>query len=205
MPEGEYPSVYVVDSHATKPQVPPRLQKKKRSAGAVQTLLFLLAASASSSKQTAGEDIVPPKKPSLVISPSKPVAHLTDGHGTANGDQVLAWSTVAEPLLYKMKYKDKSLIIQREGYYYVYSKVSFLDNDIFHHSVQVKTKLFAGKSIQLLMSRKYSDKYSKNRSNSYLGGVFHLNKDDALFVEVNNASKILRHRDSENIFGAYMI
>lgn len=229
MPEGGYPSVYVVDSHATRPQVPPRLQQKKRSAGAAQSLLFLLVSlalcgmvieacfiyhlyqpksgpSASSSKQTAGEDIVPPKKkPSPGISPSKPVAHLTDGQDVVHGDQILAWSTVAEPLLYKMEYQDKSLIIQKEGYYYVYSKVSFLDNNTFHHSVQVKTKLYIGKSIELLMSRKYSDKSNKNQSNSYLGGVFHLHKDDALFVKVNNASKVLRHKASENVFGAYMI
>ncbi len=111
----------------------------------------------------------------------------------------------ADPLLHEMDYKDKSLIVQKEGYYYVYSKVSFLDTDVFHHSVHVKTKLYIGKSIPLLSSRKYSEGSSKIRSNSYLGGVFHLNKDDALFVKVSNASKILRYKSFENIFGAYMI
>lgn len=112
----------------------------------------------------------------------------------------------SDPLLYKMDYNDGRLLILKEGFYYVYSKVSFSDNGIFHHSVELDTKLFAGKSISLLLSRKYSEKISTNRlSNSYLGGVFHLHKDDALFVKVNNASKVVRSKFSENTFGAYMI
>lgn len=117
----------------------------------------------------------------------------------------MAWSMDADPLLYEMKYRDKSLVIQKEGYYYVYSKVSFLDTGVFHHSVDLKTELFLGKSFPLLNSRKYSERSSKTRSNSYLGGVFHLRKDDALCVKVSNTSNVLRHKYFENIFGAYMI
>lgn len=111
----------------------------------------------------------------------------------------------ADPLLYQMKYRGGSLLIQKEGFYYVYSKVSFLDTGVFHHSVDLKTKLYPGKSITLLNSRKYSELSSKTRSNSYLGGVFHLRKDDAVCVKVSNTSNVLRHKSFENIFGAYMI
>eukprot|EP00064_Thunnus_orientalis_P003404 superscaffoldBa00000276_g3413 len=42
MAEGGHPSVYVVDSHATFPPVPPRLSQGRRRAGVGQTLLFIL-------------------------------------------------------------------------------------------------------------------------------------------------------------------
>lgn len=111
----------------------------------------------------------------------------------------------ADPLLYEMSYKDGRLVIQKEGFYYVYSKVTFSDTGSFHHSIAVNTKLYIGKSITLLNSRKYSERSNNVQSNSYLGGVFHLYKDDALFVKVSNTSKVVRHRFFENIFGAYMI
>ncbi|XP_076609441.1 tumor necrosis factor ligand superfamily member 14 [Chaetodon auriga] len=230
MAEGGYPPVYTVDSGTPWPPVPPRLSKVRRRAGAAQTLLFLLVSvalcgmaieacfiyrlyqhesgnSASSSKVIAGEDDNPPTtRPSVIILPSKPVAHLTDGQNVVHEKHIMAWSMDADPLLYEMDYKNGSLLIQKEGFYYVYSKVSFSDTDVFYHSVELKTKLYVGKSIPLLMSRKYSDKISnKMRSNSYLGGVFHLHKDDALFVKVSNSSKVRRYKSFENIFGAYMI
>lgn len=116
----------------------------------------------------------------------------------------MGWSTDADPLLYEMEYKDRSLVLQKAGYYYVYSKVFFSDNGVFHHFVDLRTEKYYGKSINLLQSRKYSTKSNK-QSNSYLGGVFYLDKDDAIFVKVSNTSKIVRHKPSENFFGAYMI
>ncbi|GLD49251.1 tumor necrosis factor ligand superfamily member 14-like protein [Lates japonicus] len=146
MAKDDYPSVFVVDSHTTRPPIPPRLNHGRRRAGAAQTLLFLLvgvalcgmvieacfifhlyrmesASSASSSKFTGGEDVTSPTMwPSYDILPSKPVAHLTDGQDAHHGPEIMAWSMIADPLLYEMEYKGNSLIIQKEGYYYVYSK-----------------------------------------------------------------------------------
>ncbi|XP_070779876.1 tumor necrosis factor ligand superfamily member 14 [Enoplosus armatus] len=228
MAEGGYPSVYVVDSHATRPPVPPRLSQGRRHAKTAETLLFLLvsvalcgmaveacfiyhlykpesAATGLSSKLIAGEDVTSlTKRPGLSVLPSKPVAQLTDGLDVVHEKEIMAWSMIADPLLYEMDYKDRSLVIQQEGHYYVYSKVSFLDAKVFHHTVNKNTKRY-GKSIPLLASRKYSQRSSNIQSNSYLGGVFLLHKDDALFVQVSNASKIVRHKSFENIFGAYMI
>ncbi|XP_067426486.1 tumor necrosis factor ligand superfamily member 14-like isoform X2 [Thunnus thynnus] len=229
MAEGGHPSVYVVDSHATFPPVPPRLSQGRRRAGVGQTLLFILMSvalcgmtieacliyrlyqaesvtSASVSKIIAGISATATKLRSRVISPSKPVAHLTDGQDVVHAKDIMAWSTDADPLLYKIDYKDRSLVIQKEGYYYVYSKVSFSDNGIFHHRVDLRTEKFTGKSINLLKSRKYSNHFKHpEQSNSYLGGVFHLFKDDAIFVKVSNTSKIVRQDPTENVFGAYMI
>lgn len=225
-----YPSVYVVDTHATRPPVPPRLSQKGRRGGGVQNLLILLVSlalcgmaieacfiyrlyqpakteiSASSSRQIAGQDDTSTTEiPSLVIPPSKPVAHLTDGLDAVHGKTIMAWSTDAVPLLHEMDYRNMSLIIQKEGYYYVYSKVSFFDTDYFSHSIHRNTELYAGKSIPLLLSKQNEKPKRRSRYNSYLGGVFHLTKNDGIYVEVSNTANVVKHKPIENVFGAYMI
>ncbi|XP_053195211.1 tumor necrosis factor ligand superfamily member 14 [Scomber japonicus] len=229
MAESGYPSVYVVDTHATRPPVPPRLGKVRRRGGMAQTLLFILVSmalcgiiieacfiyrlypksgtgSATSSKSIAEQDVTPTKSSNPVMLPSKPVAHLTDGQDAVSTQEIVAWSTVADPILYEIDYEDRSLVIQKEGYYYVYSKIFFLDSGAFHHYVNQKTEKYAGRSINLLQSRVYTESHKFSiKSNSYLGGVFYLDKGDAIFVEVSNTSKIMRHKPTENFFGAYMI
>lgn len=229
MADGGYPTVYVVDSYGSRPPVPPRLKKKQQSAGVAQTLLFFLVSlalcgmvieacliyrlsypdsgtSASSSKLTAGEDLTPPTEtPSPVMLPSKPVAHLTDGQDVVHEKEIMAWSMDADPILHEIGYRNGSLLIQKEGFYYVYSKVSFMDKGFFYHSIDQKTPRYMGKSIPLLTSRRNLEYPRSTRSNSYLGGVFHLYKGDAIFVKVSDASKIQRHRSFENVFGIYMI
>ncbi|XP_069559087.1 tumor necrosis factor ligand superfamily member 6-like isoform X1 [Brachyistius frenatus] len=235
MAEGGYPSVYMVDCHATQlplpplPPLPPRLSQGRRHAGMAQTLLFLLvslalcgmvieacfiyrlyqpdsATSGSFSKLTADHAATTPtRRPSYDILPSKPVAHLTDGQDVVHEKHVMAWSMDADPLLYEMTYKDRKLIIQKEGYYFVYSKVFFTDSGTFYHYVQMHTDKYADGNITLLHSRKYSPVSTKMRSSSYIGGVFHLYENDALYVSVSSTSKIQRHKPFDNVFGAYMI
>ncbi|KAM4531883.1 tumor necrosis factor ligand superfamily member 14 [Odontesthes bonariensis] len=228
MDDGGCPSVYVVDTHATRPTVPPRLSQRGRRTGVAQTLLFLLVSLALSgmlieacliyrlykteyetkeafSKLIASDETSPTKPPSRDILPSKPVAHLTDGQDVVHDKHIMAWSMNADPLLYEMEYKNRNLIIQEEGYYYVYSKVFFSDHGLFHHFVNLHTEKYAGGYINLLQARKSSPASSTMRSNSYLGGVFHLSKNDALHVNVSNTAQIIRHKPSENVFGAYMI
>lgn len=247
----KYPSVYVVDSHVTRPPLPPRLtrdqhqqhqyqyqdhhqQQQQNRLRPAQTLLFLLVCLAlsgmvieacfiyrlyqinvvnsqtSSEKSTGGKEtgeemISPTTWHGLFDPPSKPVAHLTDGMDVVHKDNILRWSTIAQPLLYKMDYTDGRLVVHTEGYYYVYSKVSFYENRRFHHSIQVTTNMYAGKSIPLLESRSYTGRSNKIQSNSYLGGVFHLYKDDAIFVQVSNTSQVVRSKAYENVFGVVMI
>ncbi|XP_008293339.1 tumor necrosis factor ligand superfamily member 14 isoform X2 [Stegastes partitus] len=227
--EGGCPSVFVVDSQATRPVLPPRPNQGRRHGGACQTLLFMLvslalcgmvieacfiyylyhtetATSASFSKFMADQDATaPPKQSSYEILPSKPVAHLTDGQDVVHDKQVMAWSMKADPLLYEMKYNNGSLIIQKQGYYYVYSKVFFMDSGNFHHYIKMHTEKYAGGIITLLQARKYAEKSDKARSNSFLGGVFHLYVNDAIYVNVSSTAKIVKFKPYENIFGAFMI
>ncbi|XP_021176403.2 tumor necrosis factor ligand superfamily member 14 isoform X1 [Fundulus heteroclitus] len=232
MGRSDIPSVYVVDSHGTRPALPPRPGREKKQSEAAQYLLFVLvilalfgliieacfiyqlhnsknADSASVSKRVGASPT--PATEKLCddgICPSKPVAHLTDGQDVHLDPHVMSWSTIAEPLLYGMTYEDPKLIIQKEGYYYIYSKVHFSDIGSFHHSVTVQTERYAGGVITLLKSRRYSSKNEKgshNLSNSFLGGVFHLYKNDAICVNTSSTKHIIRNKAYENVFGAYMI
>ncbi|XP_056144406.1 tumor necrosis factor ligand superfamily member 14 [Lampris incognitus] len=232
MAEGSeyYPSVYTLDSHAAPPPLPPRFDRQRRGARSTQTLMSLLVClalcgmtieacfiyrlyhpdpvdSPSTHKSTQEkEDPTPTENASPVILPSKPVAHLTDGERVRHGKQTLSWSMDANPLMYKMKYKEGRLVIQTEGYYYIYSKVFFVDTSAFQHSVNMVTPRYVGGHITLLQSRKYIQKTStRAESNSYLGGVFHLNPGDAVFVSVSNTTLIIRSESYDNYFGAYMI
>ncbi|XP_061760961.1 tumor necrosis factor ligand superfamily member 14 [Nerophis ophidion] len=224
-------SVYVIDGGPpTAPPLPPRAGRGRKSGRLAQNVLFLLVSvaliglvleavlifylhpesppkqtSASFSKLRAeqhGQLLSDTSKVSL----SKPVACLMDGQDVVHGQQILDWSLSLLPVLHKMHYfqKNRSLVVQEEGLYFVYSKVYFVDVGVFHHSVVMHTRRHNEERIPLMQSRKYSTKAEKD-SNSFLGGVFHLRQDDALFVKVSNSSKIIRHKAYENIFGAFMI
>uniref|UniRef100_A0A3B5Q4V3 THD domain-containing protein n=1 Tax=Xiphophorus maculatus TaxID=8083 RepID=A0A3B5Q4V3_XIPMA len=219
------PSVFVVDTHATRPAVPPRLGKQKKQSGVAQTLLFVLVTLALLGvffeaffiyrlyqseyvSITDSKEMVYFLYPDGRLLPSKPVAHLTDAQDAHHDPHVMAWSVIAEPLLYEMKYKDRHLIIQKEGYYYIYSKVYYSQGGAFCHSVMMRTKMYAGKGIPLLEAREYlskKDKEDKSFSNSFLAGVFYLSQNDAIYVNVSSTKQIISHRSYENVFGAYMI
>ncbi|KAM4534571.1 tumor necrosis factor ligand superfamily member 14 [Fundulus diaphanus] len=253
MGRSDIPSVYVVDSHGTRPALPPRPGREKKQSEAAQYLLFLLvtlalfgliieacfiyqlhhsknADSASASKSTGGmsQQFLPQITKGLelyfldlkticlsitqlvLLRPLKTtvMGFVHHGQDVHPDPHVMSWSTIAEPLLYGMTYKDPNLIIQKEGYYYIYSKVHFADSGSFHHSVTVQTERYAGGVITLLKSRRYlskKEKGSNNLSNSFLGGVFHLYKNDAICVNTSSTKHIIRNKAYENVFGAYMI
>lgn len=115
---------------------------------------------------------------------------------------------IGQHILHQLDYDNKtgSLVIQKEGFYQVYSKVSFKATDVFHHWVKRKTSRYKVGNISLLTARKYSAPGHRERlSNSYLGGVFHLQVNDAIFVKVSDTSKLELYEAEEHAFGAYML
>ncbi|XP_020790576.2 tumor necrosis factor ligand superfamily member 14 [Boleophthalmus pectinirostris] len=227
------PTVFTVDSyHTAPPPLPPR-PGRKRHIGTTQVLLFLLVSVALSGmvieawliyrlyhpsppteialpsaakliNEASALRPLPTKWPRLVEAPSKPLAHLTDGlDATAPAKDIMAWSEIADPLLYKVSYKDGSLIFHENGYYFIYSKVTFNVDILVRHSIELKTKYYLGKkTITLLKSMQTT---VSRPSNSFLAGVFHFYKDDAIFVKVGDTSHVAHHDPTENVFGAYMI
>lgn len=121
--------------------------------------------------------------------------------GVFNDVHILHWH-MWNALLHKMDYNDGRLGIQKEGYYYVYSMVSFGYNKYpFHHAVMCTVPDF-GVDYSTLLTVTHPQVLGY--SNSYLGGVFHLCKGCNVFVRVSDTSNILPGR-TEIFFGAFMI
>uniref|UniRef100_A0A3Q3E0V0 Tumor necrosis factor ligand superfamily member 6-like n=2 Tax=Hippocampus comes TaxID=109280 RepID=A0A3Q3E0V0_HIPCM len=145
------------------------------------------------------------RSPHTCTPDSKPVARLIGGKDATHGKSVVGWSLISGNLLCGMDYKNGSLLIRREGFYFVYSKLSFHKSaTTFHHTVVKRTRRHPGGTVPLLQAREFSSA-DKNNGNTFLGGVFHLLKDDALFVKVSDTSKIVQVIAHENVFGAFMI
>ncbi len=126
------------------------------------------------------------------------------GQKPVNG--VVLWHE--QSILHHVKHKENEgkLIIEQEGYYSVYSKINFMeDNFIFSHSVLQETQRYAGDAILLLESSRLNPKLLRLKiDNSYLSGVFHLYKGDAVFVRVKNCTLVLSN-SAENYFGVFMV
>ncbi|ROL53082.1 Tumor necrosis factor ligand superfamily member 6 [Anabarilius grahami] len=223
-----YPSVFVVDSPTRPPPLPPRPGYRQRQKG-IQTLLVVLVVVALCGMTVEAcfiyrlystkDQPTPPNEPQTAMrkqdgtpskprqlgemKPSKPMAQLTTSKKPVNG--VMQWSH--ESILHHVKFNEEKIIIEREGYYSVYSKVNFHDNRITcTHSVLRVTPRYAGDAILLLQSSRYRPKLQRldTTDNSYLSGIFHLYKDDALFVMVKNCTLVLSQA-AENYFGVFMV
>ncbi|XP_030645573.1 tumor necrosis factor ligand superfamily member 14 [Chanos chanos] len=217
----QYPNLYVVDSQAMPPPLPPKpVLRRRRSA--TQTLLYVLVILALCGLLVEGcfiyhlyrntkttEEVIQHStpRPNPTVKPPKPMAHLSAGAYSPLETGVMMWDDQGQTVLYKMELeKEKGqLIVQKEGYYSIYSKVCYSEDGIrFTHSVVQATKRYG--EMELLRSRTYQSKSHRKLglSNSYLAGVFHLFKDDAIFVKVSNHTLVRRSDAAENFFGAYM-
>ncbi|XP_058233247.1 tumor necrosis factor ligand superfamily member 14 [Hemibagrus wyckioides] len=148
-------------------------------------------------------------RPPTIPNPSKPLAHLTVAKKPEK-EGIVEWNgnENGESFVYQFKYKDGKLIVRKEGYYYVYSKLSYsADSTSFSYTVERDTTRYLGKSITLLRHNRYNAKpvHKSNVRDSYLGGVFHLLKDDGLFVHVSNGSLIRLYMSADNFFGMFML
>ncbi|MBN3323254.1 TNF14 factor, partial [Atractosteus spatula] len=110
-------------------------------------------------------------------------------------------------------YKDGSLVIKTEGYYFIYSKIFYGQLDCktsakgtFKHSVYKSTRWFPG-DLELMSSKKYHCSNDKEDmlDNSFLGGIYHLKEGDQIFVKVNEKILIRLQSTSQNFFGAFLI
>lgn len=120
----------------------------------------------------------------------------------------MEWNVEGNSLIYKFNYNKGKLIVQKEGYYYVYSKLSYSeDYSSFIQMLKMDTNLYDGDYPALITYRRHNPKpvQKGTLSDSYLGGVFHLRQGDALYVHVNNGSLVRLHNPSDNFFGMFML
>ncbi|KAG9337854.1 hypothetical protein JZ751_027505 [Albula glossodonta] len=174
-----YPSVFVVDSHAGYP-LPPVPSRRRGSSA--QWALYLLTDSGNMEKSVQAGDKPP----------------LSDG--------TMLWNPEGDSVLHELEYREGGLVVQKEGYYFVYSKVFFTEPpcSTFNHMVLRRTPRYP-EDIELMRSKRSHCQQKKELLNSYLGGVFHLFKGDALLVKAQNHTLMSRQSSSDNFFGAYMI
>lgn len=228
-----YPSVFVVDGQAGYP-LPARPYPHR--GGPVQWPLYLLLSLAlcgmaveacfiyqlytttrppsdvgQMAKISQGRDEtenLPTKRSNPVVEPSKPTAHLTVGPYRPRADGILLWNTEGDAITHELDYRNGGLQVQKEGFYFVYSKLYFLEPncDMFTHSVLRRTPRYLGADLKLMESRRFHcSRSTRELLSSYLGGVYHLVKGDTILVRAENHTLIALRGSYDNFFGAYMI
>ncbi|KAJ8373212.1 hypothetical protein AAFF_G00270450 [Aldrovandia affinis] len=125
-------------------------------------------------------------------------------------DGILLWNPDADSFIHELEYKEGGLVVQKEGYYYVYSKVYFTEPrcSMFTHTVLRRTLRYPERALELMESKRFHCQVTRQHRefmNSYLGGVFHLVKGDTLLVRAKNHTLITRQNRYDNFFGAFMI
>ena len=139
------------------------------------------------------------------------VGYCEAGSERACEDGVMPWNDKVDLELHELKYKENKLVVEKEGYYYIYSKLCFDADEVsFHHLVVMTTPRYAGPNPIELLRYRYNADHSKplkkvdSTQNSYLGGVFHLFKADAVFVVVKSGTVLLQTA-ADNYFGMFMV
>ncbi|XP_060108708.1 tumor necrosis factor ligand superfamily member 14 [Heteronotia binoei] len=228
-----YPSVFVVDGPARDvPFAPPlpRSQKTRRHGQLFLGILVLMAlaglavqayflicfrkeldkataqGSAKTSPERLSQDPAPPSE--------KPGAHLIGASFTATGNGTLQWEhRHGLAFLQEMDYRAGSLVCQKPGHYYVYSKV-FLEHTscparqqksmLVTHSICKRTPKYPREIVLLTSIIPYCGP-EVWRQNSFLGGVVSLQEKEEIYVKVSEM-RLVRVKDgTRSYFGTFMI
>ncbi|MBN3299586.1 TNF14 factor, partial [Amia calva] len=147
--------------------------------------------------------------------PKKPAAHVTGCNCSYGEDGKLHWDGVnGDAFTHDMNYRDGSLFIKQEGYYFIYSKIFYGAEEcqsarhmsLFKHTVMRSTPRYPSE-LELMKSKRYYCKKPSEQglANSFLGGVYHLVDGDQIFVKVEQRKLIRLQSSSENFFGAFLI
>ncbi|XP_040892301.1 tumor necrosis factor ligand superfamily member 14-like [Toxotes jaculatrix] len=155
--------------------------------------------------------------PRLQQVPQKPFAHLMGSSSPVGEDNVVQWlHEGGEAITRNMSYDKGRLLVEKEGYYYLYSKVQVNVAEeclLIQHKVMKDTSAY-GKPIELMKSKSFHCRTPKPTSakstggedlwNSFLAGIFQLQRGDKIFVKLENIQK-LHPGLEENFMGAFMI
>ncbi|XP_038569932.1 tumor necrosis factor ligand superfamily member 14-like [Micropterus salmoides] len=150
----------------------------------------------------------------------RPFAQLLGSSHPMDEQNVVQWvHEGGETITRNMDYNNGRLLVQKDGYYYLYSKVTLeisntaMECSVFQHKVMKKTEAY-GNPIELMRSKRVScgtqrpssSKPSsvENLWNSFLAGIFHLQKGDKIFVRLDNIKK-MHEGSTDNLMGAFMI
>ncbi|XP_027008790.2 tumor necrosis factor ligand superfamily member 6 [Tachysurus fulvidraco] len=165
----------------------------------------------NNSKTDAGSKEVPPTpRKTKKEGDIKSAAFLHLMHPPTSAQGAIQWSDIGFPAFtHSFNYSNGSLIIHKEGFYYLFSKVSFTNNcSAIRHEVKLKSSRYSNKPISLMVDNRHFSvnqmkTHEKDHFSSYLGGVFSLYKKEAVFVSFDNGC--LLAGTGENFFGGFMI
>uniref|UniRef100_UPI0037E98E99 tumor necrosis factor ligand superfamily member 14-like isoform X1 n=2 Tax=Semicossyphus pulcher TaxID=241346 RepID=UPI0037E98E99 len=146
----------------------------------------------------------------------RPFAHLMGSSVTVDQNKVVQWmNDGGETIKRNMGYSNGRLLVKKDGYYYLYSKVTMDAKDdcsLIQHEVLKNTKAY-GKPIQLMKSKRvhcWSSSPSgevtrlEDLTNSFLAGIFHLQSGDEVFVKLDGKGN-QNPAPADNLMGAFMI
>ncbi|XP_057698621.1 tumor necrosis factor ligand superfamily member 14-like [Corythoichthys intestinalis] len=147
----------------------------------------------------------------------KPFAHLMCRSNPVGEKNVVQWiDKDGDAITHQMSYNNGRLFVEKDGFYYLYSKVQINAAEVcslIQHKVMKDTKAY-DQSIELMKSKRsrcWTPKPSGVKSSegediwdSYLAGIFHLQYGDQIFVTLDSIEK-LRPGPTENFMGAFMI
>ncbi|XP_026158275.1 tumor necrosis factor ligand superfamily member 14-like [Mastacembelus armatus] len=160
---------------------------------------------------------IPTVPPHLDQRRQRPFAHLMGSNNPEGENSVVQWVNVGgEAITHHMGYNKGQLLVEKDGYYYLYSKVQLNAAEeclLIQHKVMKNTSAY-GQSIELMKSKSFRCRSPKTSSpktvgaedmwSSFLAGIFHLQSGDRIFVKLDNIQKI-RPGPAYNFMGAFMI
>ncbi|KAG7223736.1 hypothetical protein INR49_026418, partial [Caranx melampygus] len=197
---GTLPQVFVVDSHLNYTSIPSKKRERWARVGQKSLLLLTIAlyepnpvhmnlSSPRASGQQGG--VISPRmgsreQPHPDQIQQRPFAHLMGSDHPSGDKNVVQWNEGGEAIIRNMSYNKGRLVVEKEGYYYLYSKVQLNTAEecvLIQHRVMKDTKAY-GESIELMKSKSLrcrSQKSSNTKTsdaedlwNSFLAGIFHL-------------------------------
>lgn len=147
----------------------------------------------------------------------RPFAHLMGSNSPVGVNNVVQWiDKSGDAITHNMSYDKGQLLVEKEGFYYLYSKVQLnaaVECSLILHKVMKNTTAY-GQPIELMRSKSFRCRTPKPPSakasagedlwNSFLAGIFHLQSGDKIFVTLENIQKI-RPGPADNFMGAFMI
>ncbi|XP_074164470.1 tumor necrosis factor ligand superfamily member 6 isoform X2 [Sminthopsis crassicaudata] len=144
----------------------------------------------------------------LEMKALKKAAHLT-GKPKSQGIPLEWEDTYGITLVSGVKYKNRSLVINDTGLYFVYSKVYFrgqkCDNQPLKHILYKRNPTYP-QDLVLMEEMKINYCTSKQMwaQSSYLGAVFNLTRADSLYVNVS-AFSLVNFEETKTFFGLYKL
>lgn len=146
----------------------------------------------------------------------KPAAHVLGAAFTTSGNGSLQWEHSKDwAFLHDVGYQGGSLVCIKPGYYYIYSKVHLMaqscsqqgQSSVIYHGIYKKTPRYVEemKLVENLILYCNGKDSGFWRQNSFLGGIFHLEEEEQIYVKVSQR-QVLQIRDgTRTYFGTFMI